>query len=117
MTINVRTQTFIILLDTAFTIFYNIPPRIAVPELTLSFSCPELCFEADNGCSYQQLVKHKYLNYTTVQKYAVCDMVQMLCKDGLDDNLVKFHNLTNLNLFILISGNDYIDPEISCAMF
>jgi hypothetical protein len=114
---NARTQTFIILLDTAFTIFYNVPPRIAVPELTLSFSCPELCFEAYDGRSDQQLVKHKYRNYMTAQKYAICDVVQMLCKDGSEDDLVKFHNLTNLNLFILISGNHYIDSEISCAMF
>lgn len=42
----IRTILYIFLLDTAFTIFNNLPPRMVVREMTNDLACPEPCFQA-----------------------------------------------------------------------
>ncbi|KAK4937633.1 hypothetical protein LTR10_021779 [Elasticomyces elasticus] len=42
----IRTIIYIFLLDTAFTIFNNVPPRMTNREMTNDLACPEPCFQA-----------------------------------------------------------------------
>ncbi|KAI1618962.1 hypothetical protein EDD37DRAFT_606874 [Exophiala viscosa] len=42
----IRTIMYIFLLDTAFTIFNNVPPRMIIREMTNDLACPEPCFQA-----------------------------------------------------------------------
>ncbi|OAL34340.1 hypothetical protein AYO20_06393 [Fonsecaea nubica] len=42
----IRTVMYVFLLDTAFTIFNNLPPRMIIREMTNDLACPEPCFQA-----------------------------------------------------------------------
>lgn len=43
----IRTSTYIFLLDSAYAIFNNTPPRMAFREARMALTCPEPCFEAE----------------------------------------------------------------------
>ncbi|KAL2783800.1 hypothetical protein BJX66DRAFT_344628 [Aspergillus keveii] len=45
----IRTLNFIFLLDAAFTIFYNSPPKMVISELQMDLICPEECFQAGSA--------------------------------------------------------------------
>ncbi|EXJ91674.1 hypothetical protein A1O3_00224 [Capronia epimyces CBS 606.96] len=42
----IRSIMYVFLLDTAFTIFNNLPPRMVLRETTNDLACPEPCFQA-----------------------------------------------------------------------
>lgn len=45
----IRTVMYVFLLDIAFTIFNNLPPRMVVREMTIDLVCPEPCFQAETA--------------------------------------------------------------------
>ncbi|KAK6819086.1 hypothetical protein RU639_008324 [Aspergillus parasiticus] len=45
----IRTSSFVFLLDTAFVIFNNRPPRMFIAELTMNVNCPEAAFQAESA--------------------------------------------------------------------
>ncbi|KIV84504.1 hypothetical protein PV11_00279 [Exophiala sideris] len=54
----IRTIMYIFLLDTAFTIFNNVPPRMTNREMTNDLACPEPCFQAASAVDcFQKLRK------------------------------------------------------------
>src|SRR5689334_22679167 len=44
--VDISTLIYIFLMDTAFVMFNNLPPRMAVKELKMDLACPEPCFQA-----------------------------------------------------------------------
>ncbi|UKZ56120.1 hypothetical protein TrVGV298_009948 [Trichoderma virens] len=53
-----RTKSYIFVLDTAFTIFHSIPPRITVPDLDFPFPYPDVCFHA-----HTDAMRHDKFNF------------------------------------------------------
>ncbi|RBR17044.1 hypothetical protein FVER53590_28841 [Fusarium verticillioides] len=45
----IRTSTYIYLLDSAFVLYYRLPPRVISLELNTGLVCPEACFQAERG--------------------------------------------------------------------
>jgi hypothetical protein len=108
-----RTQTFIFLLDTAFTIFHNIPPRIAISELDMSLTCSEQLFQAINAEDLRSTIRENQIDCTEASELSVCQLVQALVQQveirGLFDVL---KSLTAVNLFTLISGKSFPPQRI-----
>jgi hypothetical protein len=108
-----RTQTFIFLLDTAFTIFHNIPPRIAISELDMSLACSEQLFQATDAKDLRSTIRENQIYCTEASGLSVCQLVQALVQQveirGLLDVL---KSLTAVNLFTLISGKSFPPQRI-----
>ncbi|KIW18811.1 hypothetical protein PV08_03100 [Exophiala spinifera] len=58
----IRVIIYVFLLDTAFTIFNNVPPRMVIREMTNDLACPEPCFQASTaeecGDEFQKWTTH-----------------------------------------------------------
>ncbi|KAL2831568.1 hypothetical protein BDW59DRAFT_131602 [Aspergillus cavernicola] len=101
----VRLLTWIFLLDTAFTIFNNLPPRMVIKEMKIHTPVPEACFQAMSADEcYEQigLFLPAHSPYWTI---SLCTAFQTLCKDNLGisarDGLAA---LGPLSLFALASA-------------
>ena len=53
----IRTLTYIVLLDSAYIIFNNTPPRMALQEARISLSCPEALFQAEDVHSWRDALR------------------------------------------------------------
>jgi hypothetical protein len=103
----IRTLIFVHLLDTAFTIFNNFPPRIAITELKMNLACPEACFQAESAddCLLQ------LINGTTPFN-SIASVVETICEEEIDPT--AWHALTQigvLNSFVIISGSCFLYPD------
>ncbi|KIX05259.1 uncharacterized protein Z518_06131 [Rhinocladiella mackenziei CBS 650.93] len=101
-----RTLTFVFLLDTEFTIFHNVPPRISISELEMGFSCSEPCFMAQNPQEFLERTRTTHPDYFRIKDFLVCDVIATLCFDHKDSDDVptKLFGLTALNLFATVSA-------------
>src|SRR5947209_4566667 len=77
-----RTNTFIFLLDTAFTIFHKTPPRVTIPDLAFPFPYPDICFQAESGESFIDSIQQHFPNYTMTRRTNICQTVEVLCGSG-----------------------------------
>ncbi|KAF2659040.1 hypothetical protein K491DRAFT_702508 [Lophiostoma macrostomum CBS 122681] len=114
----IRTKTFIFLLDSAFTIFNNMPPRVTIASLTFPFPCPDECFRVDNREAFLQAMRQHNPNYPRYRKMYVCDVIRTLCDTEAFDTMFCLPEMTVLNEFILISGVHSIIAcqEMSCFL-
>lgn len=101
-----RTFSFILLLDTAFVIFNNTPPKLSIAELSMAPVCSERSFQAQSA---EECFLHLAGSYTTSipssKEYSVASTVTNMCQNELGtDSREYFARLGKLNLFIVISG-------------
>ena len=109
-----RTQTFIFLLDTAFTIFHNIPPRVAISELDMSLACSEKLFQAIDAEDLRSTIRENKIDSTEASELSVCQLVQALVQEEETRGLLDvLKSLTAVNLFTLISGKSF-PPNALC---
>ncbi|KAL3459689.1 hypothetical protein BJX64DRAFT_279059 [Aspergillus heterothallicus] len=101
----VRLLTWIFLLDTAFTIFNNLPPRMVIKEMKISTAVPEACFQALTGDECFGQIQQFLPPESPYWNISLCSAFQTLCKDNLAisarDGLAL---LGPLNLFTLASA-------------
>lgn len=103
--------TWIFLLDSAFVIFNNLPPRMVIKEIRMHMATPEACFQATTAdqCHHQlQLfLPARSLYWTTSFRGSF----ESLCKDDLSANIRHLlATLGPLNLFTLTSGKLQFKP-------
>ncbi|KAJ5192745.1 hypothetical protein N7449_008887 [Penicillium cf. viridicatum] len=101
----IRLFTWIFLLDSAFVIFNNLPPRMVIKEIRMHMATPEACFQATTAdqCHHQlQLfLPARSLYWTTSFRGSF----ESLCKDDLSVNTRHLlATLGPLNLFALTSA-------------
>ncbi|KOS47469.1 hypothetical protein ACN38_g1623 [Penicillium nordicum] len=101
----IRLFTWIFLLDSAFVIFNNLPPRMVIKEIRMHMATPEACFQATTAdqCHHQlQLfLPARSLYWTTSFRGSF----ESLCKDDLSANIRHLlATLGPLNLFTLTSA-------------
>ncbi|KAK4869941.1 hypothetical protein LT330_005665 [Penicillium expansum] len=101
----IRLFTWIFLLDSAFVIFNNLPPRMVIKEIRMHMATPETCFQAATAdqCHHQiQLfLPARSLYWTTSFRGSF----ESLCKDDLSVNIRHLlATLGPLNLFALTSA-------------
>ncbi|KAJ5520380.1 hypothetical protein N7463_000833 [Penicillium fimorum] len=101
----IRLFTWIFLLDSAFVIFNNLPPRMVIKEIRMHMATPEACFQATTAdqCHHQlQLFLPARSLYWTI---SFRGSFESLCKDDLPLNIRHLlATLGPLNLFALTSA-------------
>ncbi|KAL4972641.1 hypothetical protein BDW66DRAFT_162740 [Aspergillus desertorum] len=101
----VRVLTWTFLLDTAFIIFNNLPPRMVIKEMKMHTAVPEACFQAANADECYEQIQLYLPSETLYWKVSLCSAFQLLCRGSLEvtarDGLAA---LGPLNLFALTSA-------------
>jgi hypothetical protein len=103
----IRTFTYVFLLDTAFVIFNNTPPRMVLHEMNLEMPASESCFQAGNASDcythWHAHVSHQFAipgSMPLLQGEAI----SILMRDNYDEHSLRFANLSILSLFTLVAG-------------
>ncbi|KAJ5357836.1 hypothetical protein N7541_004994 [Penicillium brevicompactum] len=101
----IRVFSWIYLLDSAFVIFNNLPPRMVIKEMRLHMATPEACFQAltADQCHHQiQLSLPARSPYWSISFRGA---FESLCKDDPSANIHRLlATLCPLNLFALTSA-------------
>ncbi|KAK4497141.1 hypothetical protein PRZ48_011591 [Zasmidium cellare] len=97
----IRLFLWILLLDTAFVIFNNLPPRMAIKEMQMQLASSEACFQA--------ATKHECFHWLQVgavnMKYTLSSLCERLCSESMPQTLLTpLADLGPLNLFALTSA-------------
>ncbi|KAJ5203155.1 hypothetical protein N7449_005234 [Penicillium cf. viridicatum] len=100
----IRTLSFIFLLDGAFMIFNNMPPRMVVAELEMSITCPEESFQAltERDCfaalsTWAEKVPHHH-------QYSIASVLATMFRRDLHEEKKELYaHFGIINLFILVT--------------
>lgn len=107
-----RTLIYVFLLDSAFVMFNNLPPRMAAAEMRLSLACPEECFQADNLPDSFLRLKQWYSSANTSATLSLSAALETLCQKELDDKICRvFATVGILNMFTMVSGENLEDRQ------
>jgi hypothetical protein len=101
----IRIFLWIFLLDTAFVIFNNLPPRLTVMEMTQHFACSEACFQESTReqCWARLVSEGENTNHT------VSNLCERMCGGPMSaETLASLADLGPLNLFVITSGESSI---------
>ena len=103
----IRTFLWIFLLDTAFVIFNNLPPRMVIREMRMNTARPEICFQAMNAEECFSTLHQENQNNSMWPTVALefVSAFEMLYHAHLDD--ATSHALADLgplNLFAMTSA-------------
>ncbi|CZT23659.1 related to C2H2 transcription factor [Ramularia collo-cygni] len=97
----IRTLLWIFLLDTAFVIFNNHPPRMAIKEMRTHLALNEGAFQALTREACFQLL----LSSTTNTQIVLTSYCEMMCRQRLSEESSKsLADVGSLNLFVLTSA-------------
>ena len=98
----IRVFLWIFLLDTAFVIFNNLPPRMVIREMKLSTAKPEVCFQATTAEECFNALRGKN-QCDTAFDFGLA--FERLYQTDIDDNLsTTLADLGPLNLFAMTSA-------------
>jgi hypothetical protein len=95
------------LLDTAFLIFNNAPPKLMLQELEMDLTCPEEIFQAESAESCYDLLQFYQLGLLSAPwgSFSLVKAIDVLAgTDRSPTNAGLFAKMTTLNLFAIISG-------------
>lgn len=93
------------LLDHAFTIFNNLPPRMVIREMTSHVAWPESCFQAATAQDCEAEVHAWTARSPFLCNLTICEAIEMVCKGDMGDEMHRvFADLGPLNLFAIASG-------------
>ncbi|KAJ5764934.1 hypothetical protein N7520_004493 [Penicillium odoratum] len=95
----IRTLSFVFLLDSAFVIFHNSPPRIFGQELEMHISCPEAAFQAGSADECFQHLK-KWAD-EVLDHPSVSTAIETICQPDTETCLVE-NSLASPTAFVNI---------------
>lgn len=99
------TFTYIFLLDSAFAIFNNLPPRLVVRELKMDLASPECCFRAGSSEECFIRLRPHILARATRRALDLSCVVTLICQPEVtQENHCFFTSLSTLNMFTTITG-------------
>ncbi|KAJ5382475.1 hypothetical protein N7517_000386 [Penicillium concentricum] len=99
----IRTLSYVFLLDSAFVIFHNTPPRIFGLELEMHINCPEVAFQAGSANECFQHLK-KWAG-EVVDHPSVSSAIEGICKRDTEICLERTYSQFGLlNMFVVISA-------------
>ncbi|KAF4781083.1 hypothetical protein HER10_EVM0003162 [Colletotrichum scovillei] len=98
--------TYIFLLDGAFVIFHNSPPRLVVAEMRMSLVCPDSCFQASSQEECFVILHNWTSSEPRQAQMRVVDLVEAMCNNHLSDEETcqGLAGLSMLNLFTAITA-------------
>lgn len=101
----IRTIMWVFCLDTAFVIFNNTPPRLALRELRLGLASCEASFQAENAQNCFERLRDWQARNPRPPDRSLYGLINMLCKPGMC--LQTLNNLAHesfVNLWCVISA-------------
>ena len=99
-----RVLTWIFLLDTAFVIFNNVPPRMSIKEMRTDLATSEACFQAPTS----ELCYENLQGDPITSRYMLSSLTAAMCKQRLDSQRrLALADIGSLNLFALVSGKSH----------
>jgi hypothetical protein len=105
---SLRTLAYIFLLDTAFVIFNNTPPKVSVSELNIDPLCSERCFQATTATDCFTCLAERDKTMP-ISAYSFTGLVFRVCQGDLSalerDYIAR---LGKLNIFMIVSGEYHI---------
>jgi hypothetical protein len=97
----IRVIIWVFLLDTAFVIFNNVPPRMSIKEMKLHLACSEACFQAPTGELCFQHIQSDPVH----QIHLLSSATAMMCKGPIGTEIqLVLADAGPLNMFALTSG-------------
>jgi hypothetical protein len=102
-----RTFTYVFLLDTAFVIFNNTPPRMVLQEMELEMTAPESCFQALDAADCYTHWHASISNQSRspdLKPLLLAEAISVLMQDDHDSHSHILLDMSTLNLFSLIGG-------------
>ncbi|KAH8721710.1 hypothetical protein BGZ61DRAFT_571798 [Ilyonectria robusta] len=103
----IRTGTFIFLLDSAFVVLHNSPPRMMLSELNIDLTCPDACFEANSAEECFILLYDSKPNGADHPSLNISTTLELLCRTDCDD-LESLKHLSILNMFTIVTALHYL---------
>jgi len=101
----IRLFTWIFLLDTAFVIFNNLPPRMVFKEMNIHMAAPEACFQAETADFCHQMIQLYLPPESTYWGMSFRKTFEALSQLEMPSCLqYSISSLGLLNLFALASG-------------
>ena len=99
--LRIRTILWVFLLDTAFVVFHNAPPRMVTREMRMHFAPSEAAFHAETVVACYSYPSSDPAHEPLI----VSPLIQKMCKSPLTPEIrTRVASLSVLNLFVLTSG-------------
>jgi len=100
-----RVFSWVYLLDTAFVIFNNLPPKMVIKEMRLHMATPEACFQATTADQCHRQIQIFLPARSIYWSISFRGAFESLCKDDPSANIRHLlATMCPLNLFALTSG-------------
>ncbi|PTD06354.1 hypothetical protein FCULG_00011714 [Fusarium culmorum] len=101
----IRVFLWIYLLDHAFVIFNNLPPRMVIKEMSMHMASPEAVFQASSSAECYQELCNWQSRAVPICSITFRQVVEIFCKSPIPDGMQRyFADLGPLNLFAVVSG-------------
>jgi hypothetical protein len=101
----IRTLTYVFLLDTAWVIFHNTPPRMAVQEIRIACTCPETVFQAVDVQSWAQMIQDWAASEIGRRQPTIWQLVTLLwTNQPSQGDWRMLQEMSSLNFFTTASG-------------
>lgn len=101
----IRVLMWIFLLDTAFVLFNNLPPRMVIKEMKIHMATPDACFQAPTADNCYDQIKRLLPVESHYWKISFCNAFKSLFQENLTAGLhYDLAALGPLNLFALTSA-------------
>jgi hypothetical protein len=96
---------WIYLLDHAFVIFNNLPPRMVIKEMSMHMAFPEAAFQASTSTECARELQNWHLRSTPLRNITFREVVESFCGRSFSNDMRRlFADLGPLNLFAVVSG-------------
>lgn len=102
----IRVILWVFLIDTAFVIFNNLPPRMVIKEMKMSPACPEVCFQAATAEECLKALQLESTNHPSRRDQApqFSKAFELLYQNPIDETTtMMLADLGPLNLFAMTS--------------
>lgn len=102
---SLRTIFWIFLLDHAFVIFNNLPPRLVIKEMRLHMARPDACFQAATSEECFEEIQKWTARSPFLSTLTLSEAVEIVCKGEIGEDIRRtLADLGPLNLFAVVSG-------------
>ncbi|KAH7217114.1 hypothetical protein BKA60DRAFT_609067 [Fusarium oxysporum] len=101
----IRIFLWIYLLDHAFVIFNNLPPRMVIKEMSMHMAFPEAAFQASTSTECARELQNWHLRSTPLRSITFREVVESFCGRSFSNDMRRlFADLGPLNLFAVVSA-------------
>ncbi|RGP78351.1 hypothetical protein FLONG3_3487 [Fusarium longipes] len=101
----IRVFLWIYLLDHAFVIFNNLPPRMVIKEMSMHMASPEAAFQAASSAECARELRNWQSRSVPTRNITFREVVESFCRSSIPNGMQRcFADLGPLNLFAVVSA-------------